>query len=254
LDVTCAISGKGKKSTLSIIIRQSVEEISHKFGSLQLLLSDDTDDVDLFGWASQAAEQRDALTAELRSTNTRVEKAEEVIKSLQTQLQELVKAKEEHETQLLSKFALLLNEKKLKIRSQQHQIASQPAPSMSRSAASAQNTRKRKHLDNAVPDDASESDGFDEMDVDRDEVANEDDSDAARRTSSESDTASEPEVPSPLASGPEKSSSKDTEIVPPPRELPFGIKAKPYDDALTKPIATQPPSDDEETASEDDEL
>lgn len=256
LDIAYAISGKANKTTLSIIIRQSVEDISHKFGSLQLAHSDDTDDVDLFGWASEAAEKRDSLAAELRTSNTRVEKAEGVIRSLQAQLQDLITAKEEHETQLLSKFAVLLNEKKLKIRSQQHLIANQRAPLMSRSGVNTQNIRKRKNLDDTVPDDGSESEGFDTMDVDRDEAANENDSEVARMTSTDTDTdtASEAEDPAPPASGPGRSSPKDTVTLPPPRELPFGIKSKPHEDALLEKTSRMPPSGNEETASEEDEL
>lgn len=254
LDTTCAISGSAKKPILSVIIRQSVQDISHKFGSLQLAYSDDTDDVDLFGWASEAAQRRDLLAAELRASNTRVEQAEEVIKTLQAQLQDLITAKEEHETQLLSKFAVLLNEKKLKIRSQQHQIANQDAPSISRSAANVQNARKRKRMDDTAPDETSESEGFDAMDVDQDEAETEDESDAGSRIASGEGTEDEAEFPNSPAPIPDKSSSKDPVTVPPPRELPFGIKSKTSDDVSANEVEKKPLSDNEETASEDDEL
>jgi len=50
--------------------------------------------------------------------------AEETINKLNGQLEELINAKSEHESQLISKFVQLLNEKKLKIRNQQRLLAS----------------------------------------------------------------------------------------------------------------------------------
>jgi DNA double-strand break repair and V(D)J recombination protein XRCC4 len=54
----------------------------------------------------------------------RVSTAEETINKLNGQLEELINAKSEHESQLISKFVQLLNEKKLKIRNQQRLLAS----------------------------------------------------------------------------------------------------------------------------------
>ncbi|KIW92451.1 uncharacterized protein Z519_06298 [Cladophialophora bantiana CBS 173.52] len=119
LEATCSISGKDPKSTLSIAINNRVEEITQRLGTIDLPQTEDTDDVDLFGWASQAAEKRDELQTEVTGLKEQVKTKDEVIKGLQQQIDELVDAKAEHEKQMLSKFALLLNEKKLKIRNMQ---------------------------------------------------------------------------------------------------------------------------------------
>lgn len=255
LDVTCAFSGQDKKLNLNIIIRQSVEGITHKFGSLQLPFSDDTDDVDLFGWAVVIADERNSLAASLRSSTARVEDAERTIISLKKQLQTLMTAKEEHETQLLSKFALLLNEKKLRIRSQQRLIADQQTRPASTSAAKAKGTQKRKAADQLISDHGSESEGFDAMDVDQDEDVNADDSDGGRTTSVDTDSASELE-PATESSNPTNITSKDAAAIPPPRELPFGTKLAPSSTPAQEGSvsATAPTPDDEETASEDEEL
>lgn len=251
LDVTCVISGQDKKLSLNIIIRQSVEGITHKFGSLQLPFSDNTDDVDLFGWAIEIADERDALAIKLRSSNVRAEDAEKTIKSLEDQLQALITAKEEHETQLLSKFALLLNEKKLRIRSQQRLIADQNALPVSSSAVQGKGMQKRKALDHVISEEDSESEAFDAMDVDQDDIVKNDDTDDGRTTSA-TDSASDTEAAAaPLSGSP---SSKDEATIPPPRELPFGTKQSSLGSPPREIAAKASASDNEETASEDDEL
>jgi hypothetical protein len=50
--------------------------------------------------------------------------AENTIQKLNEQLEDLLRAKDHHETQLVVNFAQLLNEKKLKVRNQQRLLAS----------------------------------------------------------------------------------------------------------------------------------
>lgn len=66
--------------------------------------------------SASVEQETSALTARYRS-------AEETIQKLNTQLEDLVKAKKEHEDELIGKFVLLLNEKKLKVRNQQRLLA-----------------------------------------------------------------------------------------------------------------------------------
>lgn len=251
------LSGQDKKSSLHIIVRQSVEGITHKFGSLQLPFSDNTEDVDLFGWAVEAADERDGLAAKLRSSLSRVEDAEKTIKSLEEQLQVLITAKEEHETQLLSKFALLLNEKKLRIRSQQRLIADQqrhPTSAAATKAKATRSTQKRKADDHVDSDPGSESDGFDAMDVDQHDVAKAEESDGGRTTAPDTDSEPDPEPAASLPHDRTKASSKDAAVLPPPRELPFGNRSASSSSHSQVISAKAPTSDNEETASEDDEL
>jgi len=101
---------------LSITFSNRVEDITQRLGTIDLPQTDDTDDVNLFEWALQAIEKRDGLGDEVTSLRRQIKGKDEVVASLQNQIDELVEAKAEHETQMLAKFTLLLNEKKLKIR------------------------------------------------------------------------------------------------------------------------------------------
>lgn len=253
LDVTCAISEQDRKSSLNIIIRQSVEGISHKFGTVQLPVSDNTDDVDLFGWATEIADERDALAKNLRVSNARMEEAKRTIESLEEQLHALIAAKEEHETQLLSKFALLLNEKKLRIRSQQRLLVEQQTPPRSRSAQQAKSTEKRKALDQVGSADSSDSEAFDAMDVDKDNHAKMERSEDGRSTSS-GNSATDNEVNTSRSRSFGDHSSKDTPTIPPPRELPFVTDSKSVSTKIQQRVANTSNNEGDETASEDDEL
>ncbi|OCT52478.1 hypothetical protein CLCR_10398 [Cladophialophora carrionii] len=120
LDVTCSFSGKGSNRTLSLVFCNKVEDITQRLGTIELPQNTDAeDDVDLFGWTSQAIEQRDRLQDEVTGLRGQVKTKDDIVAGLQKQIDELVEAKAEHEKQMLSKFALLLNEKKLKIRNMQ---------------------------------------------------------------------------------------------------------------------------------------
>jgi hypothetical protein len=76
-------------------------------------------EIDPFQWAGIAA--KSAVTAEdkVASLSIGYRSQEEAIKKLNEQLEDLIKAKVEHENTLLEKFMELLNTKKLKIRDQQ---------------------------------------------------------------------------------------------------------------------------------------
>lgn len=66
----------------------------------------------------------DELEEGLTSLTAKYDAVETTINKLNSQLQELIKIKSEHDDQLIAKFAQLLNEKKLKIRNQQRLLAS----------------------------------------------------------------------------------------------------------------------------------
>jgi len=171
------------------------------------------------------------------------------VKKLEEKLAELEKLKNAHENDLLEKFSLLLNEKKLKIRDQQRLLTSSnidPArladveDARSGRAHSAGPSRKSKRkAESRVDAEDEESDGFEKMEVDE---APESDQDQPQTPQDEStaDEVSEDEAPLPpptrstrKESPPRASSStapppKD-ETVLPKRDLPFQKKpaAKP---------------------------
>lgn len=77
----------------------------------------------LFEWTGLAAAGADELRNELDGFQAAVKAHQGTVEKLTAQLDDLVKAKKEHENELLQKFAELLNTKKLKIRDQQRLLA-----------------------------------------------------------------------------------------------------------------------------------
>lgn len=214
---------------------------------------------------------KNATASELASREKAFREKDEQAKKLEDTLVKLQKQKNEHENDLLEKFSLLLNEKKLKIRDQQRLLASlnvDPA----RLAAVEENRNERHH--SAGPsrrgkrkarprvqgdDDDEESDGFEDMDVD--EAPNESEQDQPQtpppEDESTADEASEDEeapVPPPTrrnhrGSPAEATSSRAPPLpkdaaVPPKRELPFQKKPTP---AKPAPVinGSETESDDE---------
>jgi TRAP-type uncharacterized transport system substrate-binding protein len=88
------------------------------------LKQDDEQAVELFEWTGIAVTRADMLEQQVTSLTSRYRLAEDTIHKLNEQLEDLMQAKTQHETQLVTNFAQLLNEKKLKIRNQQRLLAS----------------------------------------------------------------------------------------------------------------------------------
>lgn len=80
--------------------------------------------IELFEWSGIAAAAADSSQSQVIELTNRHHTAEDEIKQLKRQLQDLIQAKEQHENQLMTNFVQLLNEKKLKIRTQQRLLAS----------------------------------------------------------------------------------------------------------------------------------
>lgn len=229
LDVQCKLSGQGSKSRLTITLQISVEDIKSKRGSLLLEYSTRSEDVTFYDWTCQLVDERNKLQNQVTRQQTDLSGEGGRVESLQRQLDELLIAKKEQETQMLAKFTRLLNEKKLRIRVQQRQIAEQDRPVSSGSTTKQTSARKRKHANVEENSDSDpESEGFDNMDVDRDtEDEQVVESDQGQRT--ESETESEPETDQLQASAALRDQIKpqiQESNTPPPRKLPFSSKAK----------------------------
>jgi hypothetical protein len=214
----------------------------------------------------------------LKDARETLRNKDEEIARLKESLEELVKLKNENESQLLEKFSLLLNEKKLKIRDQQRLLVTsnvdptkledveQSRLAIRAHPAGPSRKGKRKAGENTEDSD-DESDGFEKMDVDK-EVTNEvpNDSEEDRQTPDEStaDEASDddelPAAPPPRnpvndtktnnkstvpASKASSSTAPSEQIAPPPkRELPFA--KKPAAPAKLAPVdGSETESDDE---------
>ena len=260
LDVTCSITGKEPKRVLAIAFINKVEEITQRLGTLELSETEDTDDVDLFGWASQAVGQRDGLRGQVSSLEGQTRTKDEVVASLQKQIDELVEAKADHEKQMLSKFALLLNEKKLKIRRMQRILSTakvdpkkleEMEAEIGDETVSAARRKKRPVDEDVEKEETEDSDTFETMEVDP-TTEKEPDSPVSGNTTPTASEAEESDddnlsgsavhsdmprraMGAPAAQG--KSSTR--------REAQLPKKPEP---------APATNDDDEETASEDDEL
>lgn len=273
LHVECAISGIEPKSQLTITIYSRVEDITHQLGQVELAFSPDVSDVDLFGWSCQIIDQRDKLEDQIATGGQQAHSTQQTIATLQKQLEDLVKAKEEHEHQLLSKFTLLLDEKKLKIRNQQRilQTANVNARKLEALQLTIDGEQTHKPVNKRRRDDPldqndedEESDGFEAMDVDdagnKQNSPDQDSGDDGQATETASEAEddldetipAEPVVTKKAVAKPPPA-GKAMSPPPPPRQLPFQKKntSPERSDLPARKIVEE---DDEETASEDDEL
>lgn len=182
----------------------------------------------------------------------------------------MVKLKNSYEDNLIEKFSLLLNEKKLKIRDQQRLLASAnvdpaKAADVERSRASARSdsagpSKPRKRKAGQMGQDETDSDGgFEEMDIDdqQDEATDsqgEPPGTPDQDSTAEEDTEDEDRPAPPPArktgrgkKAPEPNIAQigsDSDALPPRRELPFS----------KKPAPEAAPTGGSETESDDDEL
>lgn len=113
---------------LSITLRKNIEGITQRLGVITLKEHEAQDDeeeppVQLFDWAGVAVATSAALETEVASLSANLHAQQERLTKLNGQLEDLIKAREEHENLLLEKFMELLNAKKLKIRDQQRLLA-----------------------------------------------------------------------------------------------------------------------------------
>ncbi|KAI0125011.1 hypothetical protein BJ170DRAFT_597856 [Xylariales sp. AK1849] len=187
--------------------RKNIEGITAKLGTIHLEApqsgSEDerqTEELSLFDWCVDAIGSRVKVVEELAAAAYKADELEKSATELKQQLEELIKAKEDDETQLLEKFRDLLNEKKLKIRQQQRLLASADvdpgklekvggSQSIVRKAK-ASRAGKRK----AQPSSDDSDDGFERMDTgDPVDIKDEprDDEDVDQQETTDAETASE---------------------------------------------------------------
>lgn len=233
-------------------------------GSLKLRKSEKArDSIDLFDWCAEVATARDKLALDVG----KLQREHDVLKALvaeeTAQIKDLACSKQEFETTHDSWLKDLLNEKKVKIRTQEQLLTTArinpdklAAATVSRTGAAASRPGKRK-ADVSDADDASH-DGTDKMDLDvadeptshdeelgdidrattvSEETASDSDLDADTKKKSASKTASRASS----AAGSSKTTSKtdpkvrdrkvvtpdESEDEAPPREKSHGTKKKP---------------------------
>lgn len=252
------------KSTFTITIRKIVGGITQILGRIELKQRDI--EVDLLDWVEAAAVSSDQLRSQLQTAQTRSTEQQDEITKLTAELDSLVKAKREHELELLSKFALLLNEKKLKIRDQQRLLSrAEVDPG---AAEDVKIERLKDRVSRNVSASRPKRKAKGEMDEEDYPTGDEEQTPAASDVETADDGTDEDEsvfAPAPAASqvSTRRSTAQQSQSqacqqmelddLPPARSLPF---SKPKAGAPTPPTSSinqqAPEEDDEET--EDDEL
>ena len=114
LEVLATLTG----DQLSLVFRNKISGITQKLGEV-VLKKDEDQELDIVGWAGMAVERSNGLDRECQDLTSKHDEQSKKIKELNKQLEDLIKAKIQHENSLLQNFRELLNNKKLKIRDQQ---------------------------------------------------------------------------------------------------------------------------------------
>ena len=118
IEISATISGEH----LAIIIRKNILGITQRLGEISLR-KDDSQEIDSIKWAATAVMSFNTVEKNMEDLRVKYEEQSLIIEKLSQQLEELIKAKIEHENALIGKFRDLLNAKKLKIRDQQRLLA-----------------------------------------------------------------------------------------------------------------------------------
>ncbi|KAL8847050.1 MAG: hypothetical protein Q9221_007888, partial [Calogaya cf. arnoldii] len=162
-------------SKLTITFRKSISGIHQKLGELSLNKDADAA-INLLDWANTAILRAEGLETEAQILKRKLAEQMNFAQKLNRHLEDLIQAKKEHEDTLLAKCALLINEKKCKIRDQQRllatanvdpkklravQAARRPGPPSQKPGPSAKSKRKASAL--ASPDD--DGDGFEDKGI-----------------------------------------------------------------------------------------
>ncbi|KAH7154998.1 hypothetical protein B0J13DRAFT_654517 [Dactylonectria estremocensis] len=260
------------EASISITIRKETQGITQRLGAITL--NHDPDEaIELFEWCGAAVEASAVGKQSVADLRVKSHDSEAAVTQLQSQLEELIQAKDKDETVLLQKFRDLLNEKKIKIREQQlalaasslsssHLESSQPQQATTppkaaepskpaRKAGQSRTTKRKIPASKIVEEDSDDDVGDQAMDVDiKQELEDTDPGNTTEATASEaSDDDDGDDAPPPNTTGstshhraepPEVSA---TEKAPPPRRnLPFNNrKTAP---ALA-PAGSETDSDDE---------
>ena len=271
LEVSANVVGSEGSRIMTITLRNRIDQITQKLGSIGL--KETTDEIQLFDWASQAVDQQSLVSNEVAALRKKAETDKATVSALQAQLADLVQVKADHEEQLISKFALLLDEKKIMIRNQQRllgtaNVNNKKMKKLQKSSADAhkgvasRGSRKRKSdASETKENNDDDSEAFETMEVDRMRDATGDAQDSRETTpdtesgTDDEDGAADVPMVSHDAAADSRAKIKDAPASSPPpsRSLPFTQKSAKAETSKQK--APEPAlGSDEETASEDDEL
>ncbi|KAJ4316424.1 hypothetical protein N0V84_007861 [Fusarium piperis] len=262
---------------ISITIRKEIQGITQRLGAITLNYDPD-EAIELFEWCGAAVESSAASKQAVADLTVKSADSEAAVAQLQSQLEELLRAKDEDETVLLRKFRDLLNEKKVKIREQQQVLASttfnasipghsQPSGSVepkveepepkqpkkpARKAGKSRASKRKAPTSKMVEE--SEEEDVQPMDVDIKQEP--EDTDPGITTEATASVSSDDEDDAgALSSSPQQKDTSDpaapqeeapTQVsqAPPRRELPFSLRKKSAKSA-PPPAGSDTDSDDE---------
>ncbi|KAI0181888.1 hypothetical protein GGR52DRAFT_526686 [Hypoxylon sp. FL1284] len=276
-DVEIRADVQSDDSLVTLSFRKNIQGITQRLGSFTLE-EDEKTEISPFDWCVLALGSREKVQDNLAATNLKVSGLEDSLKELQHHLDELIKAKEEDETQLLEKFRDLINEKKVKIRQQQRLLASADVdPDKLANVSGGKSTQKRTAQTSRAAkrkvkqEPGSSDDGLDKMDID---TVNDDEEDhgSSAQEDGEEDQEEDQEGDQEETTADETASGTDDdddEPAPPPirsqrnqAAIPTSSKAAPQGDsprkrelpfARSKPANPAPnPVDDDETESDEE--
>lgn len=260
---------------ITVYYHRSLYAIGHelifrqqRLGTLALRATDD-EEIDMFEWCASAVASKNKTNEELQVLRATLSGKDEQVKKLEDSFAELITLKNNHEKSLLEKFSLLLNEKKLKIRDQQRLLASSNVDPAKLQALEA--TRRDSKSRSAGPsrkgkrkveekEDSDSDEGFEKMEVDKEEAAP-DSEDEDRRTpdaeSTADETESEGEAPEPPSPPPKKTVNESKASGRNARADSLDSPPRPQRSLPSRNPAPPPkyaPVDGSETESDDDEL
>lgn len=107
---------------LKITLRKNISGITQRLGTIPLVQNED-EEIAPVEWALIAAKEAGDAATTISTLHAKLAEQQETVSKLNASLDDLIKAKKEHEDKLLQKFTELLNSKKLKIRDQQRLLA-----------------------------------------------------------------------------------------------------------------------------------
>ncbi|KAI9873808.1 MAG: hypothetical protein M1830_010587 [Pleopsidium flavum] len=188
LETVASIAG----TKLTITLRKNIGGITQRLGIITLE-QDESQAVELFEWAGKAVEASTTLETEVASLSARYRTQQETLAQLNHQLENLIRAKAEHEDVLLEKFMELINAKKLKIRDQQRLLAGAKVEpdkagrvrdargsTKSREPAASRSGKRKKNVQAVAAALDSDGDVFEEMDVVKNKKADSEQDEAER--------------------------------------------------------------------------
>lgn len=281
LETVAAVSGE----TCTLILRKNIGGVTKRLGAIELQQDDEREEINAFEWVDVAVAASDSLRETVVALEASTASLQAKVDELNARQDEFVKAKKEHDEQLLQKVGVLINSKKAETRKKQRELNAAAKGQIHKAGASSRGKRKAIEdededeagsLANGSDDDADDDDlDAEEEDGQRtpeQETEDEDSDDggfaapppaatsakATKATASSRDSRNRQEEKTSASEGTGKNGEAmevDLDELPPRRELPFARTrahaSSSQTEEKTKAAAPAPVQDEDDT---DDEL